>query len=103
MEPTVRNAEDRSRYELLVDGATVGFADYRTDGDRVVLPHTVIDPSMRGRGLGDVLVGAVLDDVRAQGRTVVPTCWFVAEFIERNADYGDLLAGDTTSTVTPHP
>ncbi|WP_436793349.1 GNAT family N-acetyltransferase [Actinospongicola halichondriae] len=92
MEPTVRKAEDRSRYELVLDGETVGIADYHDDGERIVLPHTVIDPQMRGRGLGDVLVAAALDDARAQGRTVVPTCWFVAEFIERNADYGDLLA-----------
>ncbi len=92
MEPSVRKAEDRSRYELVLDGEVVGIADYRDDGRQIVLPHTVIDPGMRGKGLGDVLVAAALDDVRSQGRSVVPTCWFVAEFIERHADYGDLVA-----------
>lgn len=92
METTVRKAEDRSRYELVADGGVVGIADYRDDGERVVLPHTVIDPSMRGKGLGDVLVRGALDDLRADSRTVIPTCWFVAEFIERNADYGDMIA-----------
>lgn len=92
METTVRKAEDRSRYELVADGEVVGIADYRDTGERVVLPHTVIDPAMRGRGLGDVLVAGVLDDLRAEGRTVVPSCWFVAEFIERNVDYGDMVA-----------
>lgn len=92
MEPTVHKAEDRSRYELVLDGDVVGVADYHDDGTRVVLPHTVIDPHMRGRGLGDVLVAGALDDLKNQGRRVVPTCWFVAEFIERNADYGDLVA-----------
>ena len=92
METTVRKAEDRSRYELVADGdEVVGYADYRDDGQRVVLPHTVIDPSMRGRGLGDVLVRGALDDLRSDDRTVVPACWFVAEFIERNADYGDMV------------
>lgn len=92
METTVRKAEDRSRYELVADGEVVGIADYRDDGERVVLPHTVIDPSMRGRGLGDILVAGALDDLRSDGRTVIPSCWFVAEFIERNADYGDMVA-----------
>ena len=91
METTVRKAEDRSRYELVADGEVAGFADYRDVGERVVLPHTVIDPSMRGKGLGDVLVRGVLDDLQSEGRTVVPSCWFVAEFIERNADYGDMV------------
>ena len=88
----MRKAEDRSRYELVADGEVVGIADYRDTGDRVVLPHTVIDPAMRGRGFGDVLVAGVLDDLRADDRTVVPSCWFVAEFIERNAKYGDMVA-----------
>jgi len=39
-----------------------------------------------------VLVGAVLDDIRRQGLQIVPQCWFVAEFVERNPQYTDLLA-----------
>jgi predicted GNAT family acetyltransferase len=82
----------RSRYELRIDGDLVGIADYRVDGNVVVLPHTEINRDRRGRGLGAVLVKGALDDVRAQGRTVVPRCWYVAEFIEKNASYADLLA-----------
>lgn len=92
MEPSVQKSDERSRYELVADGQIVGIADYRDDGERVVMPHTEISPHMRGRGLGDVLVQGALDDLRARGRTVVPACWFVAEFIERNGDYGDLVA-----------
>jgi hypothetical protein len=33
-----------------------------------------------------------MDDMRAAGRKVVPTCWFVAEFLDRNPDYADLRA-----------
>lgn len=90
-EPRVRKDETRSRYELLIDDDVVGVADFRVQGDRVVMPHTEIAAHLRGRGLGDVLVAAALDDVRDQGRTVVPHCWFVAGFIEQHADYGDLL------------
>jgi predicted GNAT family acetyltransferase len=88
----VRHNPERSRYELLIDDRLVGVADYRQAGDRVVLPHTEIDPSMRGRGLGDVLVRATLDDIRTTGRAVVPSCWFVAEFIDTHPEYRDLVA-----------
>jgi uncharacterized protein len=88
----VRNNESRSRYELVDDDRVVGVADYDLRDEVVVFPHTVTDPGLRGRGLGAVLVRAALDDVRRTGRRVVPACWYVREFIERNPDYADLLA-----------
>jgi uncharacterized protein len=86
------NAE-RSRYEIAVDGRVVGVADYRSQGDEIVFPHTEIEPSMRGEGLGDKLVRGALDDVRTRGATVVPQCWHVAQFVDENPEYADLVAG----------
>jgi predicted GNAT family acetyltransferase len=87
----VRNAPERSRYELVDDGDVVGIADYQERDDVVVFPHTVIDPSRRGHGLGAILVKGALDDVRPSGRKVVPSCWFVAEFIDLHPEYADLV------------
>ena len=90
----VRHDPDRSRYELFVDGELVGVADYRLSRDGVAtFPHTEIVGHQRGQGLGAVLVRAALDAERAAGHTVVPTCWYVAEFIDDNPEYADLLAG----------
>jgi hypothetical protein len=88
----VRDVPERSRFEIVVDGEVAGFADYRVDGTRWIFPHTVIDAHRRGRGLGAELVEAALDHVRRHGGTVVPRCWYVAEFIEHHPGYGDLLA-----------
>ena len=68
------------------------MADYRDTGDALVFPHTEIDPAHRGKGLGEILVRAAMDDVKALGRTVVPTCWFVREFLDAHPDYADLRA-----------
>jgi predicted GNAT family acetyltransferase len=97
---SVRNNTVLSRYELVEQesnatggegGETVvGIADYRIDGDRIVFPHTVIDSSRRGRGLGAVLIEGALSDVRGSGRRVVPQCWFVAEYLELHPEYADL-------------
>jgi uncharacterized protein len=89
---TVRKAEDRGRYELLDGDQVVGVADYRVQGDVVVMPHTVISPARRGQGLGEILVQHALDDLRSSGKRVVPACWFVAEFLETHPEYGDLAA-----------
>ncbi|MGY6502014.1 MAG: GNAT family N-acetyltransferase [Acidimicrobiales bacterium] len=88
----VRRDDERGRYELVVDDQVVSYADFRDTGESVVFPHTVTLPEHRGNGYADILVAAALDDVRAQGRTVVPTCWFVADFIASRPDYADLLA-----------
>jgi len=87
-----RDNQVRSRFELLDGDDVVAFADYSVSGDRVVMPHTEVDPRRRGQGLGAVLVSQALDHVRNEGRTVVPACWYVAEFIEAHPGYRDLLA-----------
>ena len=92
MSCVVTKNESANRYELHVDGELVGIADYVERDGTVVLPHTVIDGSRRGQGLGAVLVQGALDDIRPTGRTVVPSCWYVAEFIDENPSYKDLLA-----------
>lgn len=92
MEHEVRRNDAQSRYELLVDGELAGIADFHLQGTQAVLPHTEIDPRRRGQGLGAVLVQGALDDLRHAGRTVVPTCWYVAQYIEENPEYRDLLA-----------
>jgi hypothetical protein len=87
-----RNNAERSRYELVVDGEVVGIADYRDEGDVRAFPHTHIKAALRGQGLGAQLVRAALDDTRASGHRVLAQCWYVAEFIDRNPEYQDLLA-----------
>ena len=88
----VRRNDANSRYELLVDGELAGVADFHLQGEAVVLPHTEIDPRRRGQGLGAILVQGVLEDVRHAGRTVIPSCWYVAQYIDEHPEQRDLLA-----------
>jgi uncharacterized protein len=92
MATEVRHQPDQSRYEAVVDGRVVGVAEYAERGDVLVFHHTETVASLRGNGIGAQLVRAALDDVRARGLRIIPTCWYVAEFVEQHPDYGDLLA-----------
>ena len=85
----------RSRFELVRDGDVIAFADYHPagpDGSTLLLPHTVVDRDKRGRGFGAILVQGALDQIRERGQTIVPQCWYVAEFVETHAEYADLVA-----------
>lgn len=89
---SVRHDTDKSRYELVMDGAVVGMADYHVQGRTWVFSHTEIVPAHRGQGLGAELVRGALDDVRLSGGKVVPQCWYVADFIDTHPAYADMLA-----------
>ena len=93
MSATVRDNPDESRYELVVDGRLAGIAQYRLNGERITMYHTEVEPEFEGRGLGDELARAALDDVRRRGLVLVPLCPFIAAFIRRHpGEYLDLVA-----------
>ncbi len=88
----VTHAEDRARYEAHVGGVLAGFAEYVRDGDVITFPHTEVDDSFGGQGVGSSLVRGALDEVSRQDVTVVPSCSFVRAYIERHPQYQTLLA-----------
>jgi predicted GNAT family acetyltransferase len=87
----VRDNPDESRYEILVDGAVVGFTEYDRRDGRLDLLHTEIDDNFEGRGLASKLIGYTLDDARSAGTPVLPYCHFVRGFIEKHPDYLDVV------------
>lgn len=90
-EPAVTHDATARRYSLAVD-CTAAVLDYTLAAGVVTFTHTFVPPELRGRGLAEVLVRHGLADARAGGRKVVPQCSYVARFIERHAEYQDLLA-----------
>ena len=53
---------------------------------------TFTPPEARGQGLAGIVTRATRDYVRAEGLKVVPSCWYVDGFIDRNPEYADLRA-----------
>jgi uncharacterized protein len=92
--PTIRVADnpDEQRYEVIVDGALGGFAQYRLLPGRIVFTHTEVDDAYEGHGVGSTLVRTALDDVRSRGLQVTPLCPFVRAYIEQHPEYQDLVA-----------
>lgn len=91
---TFRHDEHRHRYTLLDDGESVAYADYRlTNGDTVAdFHHTCTLRAHRRKGFAAEVVARALADVRAAGRRVVPTCWYVDDYLRDHPDVADLRA-----------
>jgi predicted GNAT family acetyltransferase len=90
MTEIVVNNKTRHRYELAVEGHIA--ATYYSLADGVItFVHTEVPPELGGRGIASTLIRGALDQVRADGLKVIAQCPFVKAFIEKHADYQDLL------------
>lgn len=92
--PTVVDAPAAHRFEVWVDGAPAGFAEYRRRGGAVAFTHTVVEDGYAGGGVGSALVRGALDAVRAEGSSVLPFCPFVRGYIQRHPGYVDLVPAE---------
>lgn len=91
-EVAVRKNEPASRWELVLDDQVIGVNDYQLVDGVYALTHVEVDPDHRGGGMAARLVGASLDDIRAEGARVTPLCPYAAAFLKRHRDYEDLVA-----------
>lgn len=88
----VENQPEQSRFVLLRGDEELGEAVYQRSPGVIEFTHTVIDEDKRERGMGSVLVGEALNQVRESGDDrVVATCPFVARFIEEHPEHQGLL------------
>ena len=94
IEPRVADNRRASRYELWLGTTRAGLIEYRSEPGVVLLIHTEVAPSFEGQGLGERLVAAALEDLRARGLELVPVCPFVRAYLRRHPDQADLVAGD---------
>ena len=64
---TVADDPRLCRYELLVGGDLAATANYVLGPSRIIFSYSELMPGFEGRGLGNQLAKAVLDDVRQRG------------------------------------
>jgi predicted GNAT family acetyltransferase len=92
MGPEVHDEPNSSRWVAHVEGVRAGVADYTLADGVLTLTHTVVESAYEGRGVGSALVRSALDSARDRGLSVVPSCPFVAGWIQKHPEYADLVA-----------
>jgi uncharacterized protein len=92
MDTTVVDVPERGRFEIRLGDRVVGLASYHVEGGTMTLPHTEVDPSVGGRGIGTALVAGVLEAARERGLHVLPYCSFIRRYIQQHPETIDLVA-----------
>jgi uncharacterized protein len=87
----IRDDPENHRYVAEVDGAVAGMAVYHLRANRHIFVHTEVGAGYEGHGVGSALARFALDDVAARGGTVVPVCPFIAGWIARHPEYGEIV------------
>ena len=79
------------RFEVAT-GAGTGVLSYRNRGSALEIIHTEVPDAAEGRGFAAMLAEAALGYARSIGKQVIPSCPYVASYIERHPGYADLVA-----------
>jgi len=86
----VKNDKHESRFVMNVDGKEV-YVIYSEEKDTIELSSTYTPPQLRGKGLAEIVVKAALEYAKEKNLKVIPSCWYVAKFLEKHPEYKSLI------------
>ena len=83
--------EDGKQFELYVDGG-MAFLEYYREGEKIYLTHTETPAALRGKGVAAELVKRTLECAKKNGLTVVPSCFYVAHYINEHPEWSEIVS-----------
>ena len=76
-------------------GKLIAEITYRDVGNQIVeANHTFVDPSLRGQGIAEQLVDALVSDMRQVDKKIRPTCPYVVKLFQLKKDKYSFIQAD---------
>lgn len=88
---TLNLNEEKSQYEITVEGQLAYIEFKLNKKGQIFLTHTEVPESMEGKGIGSHLVKIVLAEIRKKGWKLFPLCPFVKAYLQRHPEERDVL------------
>jgi len=86
------NNEEKSRFEISVDGY-MGRIEYIINKTGLMfLTHTEVDRELEGKGVASKMVKDALEFIDEHKLKLVPLCPYVAAYLKKHPEYHILLA-----------
>lgn len=90
MPASVQHDSSNRQFFIDTDGVR-SVSDYTLDGNVMTITHTGVPTELSGRGLASDLTRAAFTTAREQGWKVIPACSYAAGWVEKHAEFKDLL------------
>lgn len=87
---SIHHEPNARRFAADVGGKTAYVTYRQRDGQTLELDHTYVPREARGGGIASQLTHRALEYAREHGYRVMPSCPFVAAYIERHPEYREL-------------
>ena len=88
---SVVNNQEKSRFEV-VNGSQTSKLLYELKSDDLIdLVHTEVPEDLAGQGIGSALVVAALQYAKDNGYQAIPSCPFVASYVQRHPEWNDVV------------
>lgn len=84
---------DNRFYKEDADGKLIAEVTYKPiDDETVEADGTFVDDSLRGQGVAEQLVDRLVEEMKTEGKKIIPECsYVVALFKRKNEKYADII------------
>jgi uncharacterized protein len=83
----------KGAFFIEAEGEWVAEMTYHREGLRkIVIDHTAVSRSLKGRGVGRALVDASVKFARGKNLLIKPVCTFAKKVLESSEEYEDVLS-----------
>ncbi|MEM8773016.1 MAG: GNAT family N-acetyltransferase [Pseudomonadota bacterium] len=89
----LEDAETKGRYVAHIEGSseTGELTFSKTGSTLIIVDHTEVPDSLRGKGVGLALAKRAVEDARKNKVKIVPLCPFFKATAQRHPDWSDVV------------
>ena len=91
MEVQHRYNEPKGAFYIEENGVQQAAMTYTMASKTMIINHTEVDDSLRGKGAGVQMLVALVQYVREKGLKVIPLCPFAKSVFQKREDLRDVL------------
>ena len=93
MEIKHQENQQKGKFYYEVAGTQLAEMTYTyARNDRIIIDHTEVDNSLRGKGVGYKLVEASVEFARENNISILPLCPFANAVFRKKKEYSDVLS-----------
>ena len=84
--------ETQGKFYVEENGDQVAIMTYKLNAGNIIIEHTTVDESLRGKNVGAQLVKEGVKFARDKKMKIIPVCTYAKRVLERGEEYKDVLA-----------